>query len=120
MQVLLNTAGFLGLCVGFYIGAWTRVRCRRIWTKALFFFVGWIAGFLAAFLAALIVLLVIFNIAGGIDFSTGNIDVAAARELGRELGAKKIEYWTTAAIGTIAGLISSLGERFGIGRPRPS
>jgi hypothetical protein len=109
VHLLLNTAGFLGLGVGFYIGAWARVRCKTPWMKAIFIFAGAIAGFLAAFLVGFIVVMVVANTSGVIDYSTGTIDVAAARALALPLGARKIEYLTHATIGTLLGLLTAFG-----------
>ena len=120
MHLLLDAAGFLGLCVSFYIGAWARARCKTRWLKAILFFAGAIAGFLAAFLVGFIVVMVVANTSGVIDYATGTIDVAATRALALPLGAKKIEYLTHAVVGTLLGLLTAFGERFGIGRPQPS
>jgi hypothetical protein len=102
-------AGFIGICVAFYLGAWARLRFKNLWIKLAFFFVAWVSGFLTAFIVVPWVEFVIMSFAGVLD-------IESARDAGRALGAKKTEFLVATGVAAIAGLVSSLGERIGIGR----
>jgi hypothetical protein len=118
--MLAIIAEFIGMCVGFYVGAWARVRYTSLAAKAVFFFLGSTVGFLTASIFGIAGVVVIVMFTGAVDFSSGTFDHAAFREAGRTLGANKAEFLAAVATATIAGLVSSLGERFGIGRSRTS
>jgi len=114
--MFLTIAGFIGMCAAFYVGAWARLRCKSLWTKAVMLLVGWISGYLVAMVVGFVGLMVIANFSGAIDISTGSVDVEAAHKLGAALGAKKIEFLTATMVASIAGLVSSLSERIGMAK----
>jgi hypothetical protein len=118
--MLAIIAEFIGICVGFYVGVWARVRYTGLGAKAVFVFAGSTAGFLTASIFGVVGVVFIAVFTGVVDLSSGTFDHAAVREAGRTLGANKAEVLAAVGTATITGLVSSLGERFGIKRSRPS
>ena len=102
-------AEFIGMCAAFWVGAWARSSFESIWLKFAFFIIAWSIGIVAAVISGI-----------AIAALTSGSDFAAAREAGRAIGVRNGEIVGASFVAAVAGLISSLGERLGIGTRRKS